>query len=159
MNGLTAQAAIQGNVNQGPFVDLPMNVLSPGPQTCWPSTTCPFPAPIIGAFYTDSGTSSSFESAVLEQTQAPTPNMIAASTIALIDQNAATGAKTFFADGTTTTGLQTYFNTIRPNLSSYNNAANDLSVIDNAISSNGTSSGSPTGNQVLAPINGNMSVG
>ncbi|KRQ00644.1 RHS repeat-associated core domain-containing protein [Bradyrhizobium manausense] len=161
--GITAQTAIQQTGNQGPYVDLPMNVLSLGQQTCWPSSGCPFPTGIVGAFFTDSGTSSAFESAVLEQTQAPVPGMVAASTVALVDQNAATGAKTFFADGTTATGQSNYINIIRPQLQqpgiSYSSA--DLATIDVAIT--GTSpppaSPTPTQSQVLAPVNGVMSIG
>ena len=59
--GITAQTAIQQTGSQGPYVDLPLNALSIGQQTCWPSLGCPFPGPIVPSFYTDSGTSSSFE--------------------------------------------------------------------------------------------------
>ncbi|MDA9529572.1 hypothetical protein ACM42_14310 [Bradyrhizobium sp. CCBAU 25338] len=161
--GITAQTALQQTGNQGPYVDLPMNALAIGPQTCWPSTGCPFPTGIVGAFFTDSGTSSSFESAVLEQTQAPVPGMVAASTVALVDQNAATGAKTFFADGTTATGQSNYINTIRPQLqqSGIGYSSADLSAIDTAVTgaSPPPASPTPTQSQVLAPINGAMSVG
>ncbi len=152
--GITAQTQIQQV--QGPYVDLPMNFLTMQPQTNYtgsgisPSET--------GAFFTVSGVSSSLESAVLEQTQALIPGMQAASTVRLVDVNAGTGAKTFFADGTTSAGVSTYFNNIRGNLtSSYSTA--DLGMVDAAISSTGMAGGSPTGNQVLLPTNGSISVG
>ena len=161
--GITAQTAIQQSGSQGPYVDLPLNSLSIGQQTCWPNFACPFPGPTIGSFYTDSGTASSFESAVLEQTQAPTPNMVAASTVRLVDMNAATGAKTFFADGTTASGQSNYINSIRPSLQQTGIAysAQDLSAIDIAVTgaSPPPASPTPTTSQVLAPVNGDISVG
>jgi RHS repeat-associated protein len=156
--GITAQTEILSTGDEGPYVDLPMNAVSVGQQTCWPQTSCPFPSPILPLALTESGSSSSLESAVLEQTQAPTPNIEAASTVRLVDENAGTGAKTFFADGTTSAGLMAYFNNIRPNLTSSYKAA-DLSFIDHSISTNGLSTGSPAGYQVLAPANGNITVG
>ncbi|MBW0005451.1 MAG: hypothetical protein JO216_18410 [Hyphomicrobiales bacterium] len=151
--GITGQSAIQGQNLQGPYVDLPLNFIDVTPQTCFPQQICRIPPSV---FLTHSGTSSSLESAVLEQTQAPAPNIIASSTIRLVDMNAATGAKTFFADGTTAAGVQTYFNTILPNLIGY--AQSDLSSIANFISKDGTSTGAPTGFQVLLPATGNISV-
>src|SRR5579872_2611088 len=103
-----------------------------------------------------SGLSSSLESAVLEQTGALTAGIQAASTVRLVDINAATVAKTYFADGTTSAGVAAYFSSIRPNLSGY--AAGDLSVIDCAISTTCASGGSPTQKQILLPANGNISV-
>lgn len=154
--GITAQTAIQGQSGtQGPYVDLPLNVVSLQPQAHY--TGSGIAPAVVGAFYTDAGVSSSLESAVLEQTQALVPGMQAASTVRLVDMNLATGAKTYFADGTTTAGLQAYFSSIRPNLSGY--STSDLSFINNSISSNGTSTGSPTGKQALLPAAGNISVG
>jgi RHS repeat-associated protein len=155
--GITAQTAIQGQSGtQGPYVDLPMNFLTLQPQTNY--TGSGLPPSTIGAFYTDSGMASSLESAVLEQTQANVLGMQAASTVRLVDMNVATAAKTYYADGTTSGGLSAYFSSIRPNISaSY--SSSDLSVIDNAVSTNGLSTGSPTGKQVLLPASGNISVG
>ncbi|MDR3468688.1 MAG: RHS repeat-associated core domain-containing protein [Xanthobacteraceae bacterium] len=161
--GITAQTAIQQTGSQGPYVDLPLNFLTIGQQTCWPNSSCPFPAPIVGSFYTDSGTMSSLESAVLEQTQAPTPNMVAASTVRVVDMNAATGAKTFFADGTTSTGQSNYVNSIRPLLqqAGISYSSSDLAAIDIAVTgaSPPPSSPTPTQSQVLAPVDGNVAVG
>ena len=154
--GITAQAEIQGQAGvEGPYVDLPMNFVTIQPQTNYTGSGV---APnLIAAFFADSGVSSSLESAVLEQTQALVPGMQAASTVRLVDMNLATGAKTYFADGTSTSGLQAYFNDIRPNLSGY--SSSDLSNIDNVVSTNGTITGSPTGQQVLMPANGSIKVG
>ena len=152
--GITGQSAIQTSGVQGPYVDLPLNFLTIQPQTYASGSLSPA---TIGAFFTDSGVSSSLESAVLEQTQALVAGMQAASTVRLVDLNAATAAKTFFADGTTTAGLATYFSSIQGNLTGYSSA--DLTFINNSISSNGLSSGSPTGKQVLLPVNGDIGVG
>jgi RHS repeat-associated protein len=154
--GITGQTAVQASGSQGPYVDLPMNYVSTQQQTSVP--ICPIPGNLLGPFLTLSNVSSSLESAVLEQTQANVAGIQAASTVHLIDMNAATGAATYFADGTTATGLANYFSSIRPQLAlSY--SATDLGVIDRSISSNGASTGSPAGNQVLLPLNGHISVG
>jgi RHS repeat-associated protein len=158
--GITAQSAIQTSGSQGPYVDLPLNFQTSDLQTS--GSVCPIPGGLIGLFFGPAGSTSSLESAVLEQTQAVVPGMQAASTVRLVDMSAAAGVKTFFADGTSSTGLSTYFSSIRPSLDPMtggNYLHADLMSIDHAISSNGTSTGSPTGNQVLAPINGQISVG
>jgi hypothetical protein len=156
--GITAQTAIQQSGVQGPYVDLPMNFLTMQPQTSY--TGSGIPPSVLGEFFTLSGVSSSLESAVLEQTQAQTPGMQAASTVRLVDINAATSAKTFFADGTTTTGVAAYFNNIDPNLTgSCSTFSTDRQTIRDEISSDGTSSGNPTGNQVLIPANLCIQVG
>ena len=149
--GITGQASIQGQSNtRGPYVDLPLNPVSMTQQTCWPSLSCPFPAPIAGAFFAFAETLSSLESAVLEQTQAPTPGMIAASTIKLVDMNSI--GKTFFADGTTAAGRTAYANSIRPNLAppTGNYSTADLTAISGAVAS---------GAQVVIPLNGQIQVG
>lgn len=148
--GIIAQTLIQSTGKQGPYVDLPFNVISLAPQTCWPS--CSSVPPIRGAAYSTASVLSALESAVIEQTQ---PLATAASTITLIDMNAAAVAKTFFADGTTAAGVTTYQNSIRPNLSGY--SVQDLQAINNAIYN--PSTGAPTGRQVVIPANGNIQVG
>jgi RHS repeat-associated protein len=165
--GITGQSAIQNSGSQGPYVDLPLNFFSIKQQTCWPNSSCPFPAPIIAPYFTSSATASSLESAVLLQTQAPTPNMTAASTIALVDSNAANGAKTFFADGTTSAGQSNYINLIRPTLQpgtppAYPNYSQvDITAIDMAVTgaSPPPASPSPTQSQVLLPANGQIAIG
>jgi RHS repeat-associated protein len=143
--GITAQAQIQNTTSTGPYVDLPLNFLTLQPQTNYTGTG--FAPSVLGHFYTDSGVSSSLESAVLEQTQAQTAGIQAASTIRLVDINAATGAKTYFADGTTAAGVAAYSASIRPNLTTY--SSNDLTIIDDAILS---------GSQLLLPANGDIAV-
>ena len=159
--GIAGQTAIQGQSNtQGPYVDLPLNALSIAQGKCWPQTTCPFPGPIQPVFMTDSGTVSAFESAVLQQTQAPTPGMTAASTLKLVDLNAGAGSKTFFADGTTSAGQNAYMNSIRPTLTS-TYASADLSAIDIAVTGASPPPASPsiTQSQALVPDHGNLTVG
>ena len=99
-------------------------------------------------------TSSSFESAILEQTQAPVAQMTAASTMKIIDSDmdpAFPGAlqRTFFADGTTAAGRSTYTSNILPLINTNYNSP-DLSAISNSVAA---------GNQVLIPQNGKLAVG
>ena len=155
--GITAQAAIQSTGDQGPYVDLPFNFDTIQPQTHFTGTG--FPPSVIASSFASSGMASSLESAVLEQTQALVSGMQAASTIRLVDINAATGAKTYFADGTSAAGLQAYFANIQPNLMPNGYQASDINFINSAISTTGTSSGQPTGKQVLLPIAGSINVG
>jgi YD repeat-containing protein len=152
--GIVGQAKIQSTNVQGPYVDLPLNVLSLQAQTSVPGGG--FGSAAIGRFFANGGASSSLESAVLEQTQSLVAGVQAASTVRLVDMNAATSAKTYFADGTTASGVQAYFTNIKPNLSGY--SAADLQSIDCSISANCASGGQPGGLQVLLPANGNISV-
>lgn len=155
--GISAQAQIHNKNLVGPYVDLPLNSLTVQPQTSYIGSG--FPRNAVGHFYTDIGAMSSLESAVLEQTQALTTGIQAASTVRLVDMNVATGAKTFFADGTTSAGVAAYFQPgtgIRASLVGYSPA--DLSAIDCAVSTTCMASGSPTGSQLLLPANGNITV-
>lgn len=157
--GIVGYRPIQSTSSNGPYIDLPLGTTSVQPQTSYTGTG--FSPAVLGSFYTDVGFGSSLESAVLEQTQALVPGIQAASTVRLIDVNATSlgSKKTFFADGTGTTGRDAYFNTIRANLSGYS----DLSVVDCLIVVKTTSGcvagNSPTGNQVLIPAVGNISIG
>jgi YD repeat-containing protein len=153
--GITAQAQIQNTNMVGPYVDLPINFLTLQAQT---NHAVGFSPAEIGRFYTGTGVASSLESAVLEQTQALTAGIQAASTIRLVDINAATGAKTYFADGTTAAGVAAYFSSIRPNILPPVYSAGDLNAIDCAVSTNCLSTGSPTGAQQLLPASGNIAV-
>jgi len=155
--GVTAQGLIQGQGGTiGPYVDLPLNYISIQPQTHY-AGACISPT-VLGSFFGAWGTASSMESAVLEQTQALTPGMQALSTIRMIDTNVGYGARTYFADGTTSGGLTNYFSVVRPTLT-IKYLGPDLATIDNAISTNGMSTGSPTGNQVVIPVEGQFNVG
>jgi RHS repeat-associated protein len=157
--GITAQSFIQNNTGtQAPFVDLPANALSIVTQTASSGITPAF----LARGFAGAGTASSMESAVLEQVQALLPGAQAASTVRLVDMNASTTAKTFFADGTTTSGIQTYFNSIRGNLTGYSTGTGgDLPTIDCLISSTCQPGGSPRNppHQVLLPAIGSISVG
>jgi Transglutaminase-like superfamily len=151
--GITAQSVIQSTNFEGPYVDLPMNFVTIGQQTCWPNTSCPFTSgTLLQSFFTTADVSSSLESAVLEQTQAQI-SMVAASTIRLIDMNVSSGpanGRTFFADGTTAGGQAAYTSSIRPNLVANGYATADLQFIDGAVSG---------GRQLVLPIQGNIAVG
>jgi len=156
--GITAQQEIQQTGYQGPHFDLPTNVLTPVPQQSnGPTTTIgsyTYPTALLSAFFTDSEAASGFESAVLEQTQAPVSGMTAASTMKIVDANmnsSYSGAlqTTFFADGTTSAGQAAYANTIEPAISSQYSSS-DLSTITTAVND---------GAQVLIPKNGMLAVG
>jgi RHS repeat-associated protein len=153
--GIAAQAQIQNTNMRGPYVDLPLNFLTLQAQT---NHAAGFSPAEIGRFYASVGASSSLESAVLEQTQALTAGIQAASTVRLIDINAATGARTYFADGTTAAGVAAYFGSIRPNILPPVYSQNDLNAIDCAVSTNCLSTGPPTGAQQLLPASGNIAV-
>jgi RHS repeat-associated protein len=156
--GITAQQEIQLSTYLGPHFDLPINVLSVVPQQSNGPTTSigsfVYPTALLSAFLTTSEAASGFESAVLEQTQAPASGMTAASTIKIIDANMNPGysgglQKTFFADGTTSAGRSTYSSTIEPAISSYYGSA-DLSTIASLVNGGG---------QLLIPENGTLAVG
>jgi len=150
--GITGQATIPGQTVSGPYVDLPMNFVAAQAQT-FASVS---PAE-IGDLLSSAGFTSSLESAVLEQTQALIPGMQAASTVRVVDTNAAAAAKTFLVDATTSAGVSSYFSSIQPSLTGY--SAGDLNQIANLVSTTGTSGGSPTGNLLLLPINGAVPIG
>lgn len=156
--GITAQAPIQKTGSQAPYVDLPLNFTTLQSQTFSGSGISPA---IIGPFYAISGMLSSLESAVLEQTQALVTGIQAASTIRLVDMNAATGAKTYFVDGTAA-GLTAYFTAstgVRAGLVTGQYSQSDLNFIDCQVSTDCKSTGSPRGIQLVLPANGNALVG
>jgi RHS repeat-associated protein len=153
--GVAGQTGIQASGKRGPYVDLPMNVTIMTQQTCWPQPQCPWPtSSFLADFITAASLESSLESAVLEQTQAPTPNMVAASTIRILDIAAGSNTPIFFADGTSPAGVAAYRNTILPKLSGY--SAPDLQTINSAVFD---STGAPAGQQVILPATGNVAVG
>jgi RHS repeat-associated protein len=158
--GITGQARIQSTAYQGPYVDLPTQMKSVQP---WSSTapTIPvggggvsYPIPFLSGVLTHSQASSAFESAVLEQTQAALPGMTAASTMKLVDDNmnssyAGSLGKTFFADGTTSTGRSTFTSTIVPAISPHYSST-DLATIESSVNTSHS--------QVLIPQNGQLAV-
>jgi YD repeat-containing protein len=156
--GITGQANIQQSGFQGPHVDLPVNYVNVAVQSSTGPTTIvggiSYPTAFLSAGAALSQVTSSFESAVLEQTQAPVAGMTAASTIKIIDSNMNPGysgslGTTFFADGTTAAGQSAYTTNILPAINSHYGST-DLTDISNAVSS---------GYQVLIPQNGTLSVG
>jgi RHS repeat-associated protein len=163
--GITGQSRIQSTLYQGPYVDLPINQIHTPPLLSGGPTTTIGPYSYATAFWASEGATasalSSLESAVLLQTQAPVPNITAASTVMLVDANMnsaypGAGKTTYYADGTTAAGVSNYFCCIRGNLSGY--SSTDLTTIDYLISTTGTSAGSPAGHQVLLPSNGALVV-
>lgn len=156
--GIVGQANIQQSGFKGPYVDLPVNYVSPIARSSTGPTTTIGGVSYLTAFAAAAGSisqaMSSFESAVLEQTQAPVAGMTAASTIKLIDSNmdpsyAGALVKSYFADGTTTTGRSTYTSTILPAITPQYSSS-DLNEISNAVAS---------GSQVLIPAYGKLTVG
>jgi hypothetical protein len=73
--GITAQANIQQSGFQGPYVDLPLNSIGVVPQASSGPTTnvdgINYRTAFVSSAFVNAETASAFESAVLEQTQAP----------------------------------------------------------------------------------------
>jgi Domain of unknown function (DUF6531) len=173
--GITGQSNVNQLGYQGPYVDLPVNNLAVTAQvSSGPTTTVgpyTYPTAFVSTGFTNGEALSAFESAVLEQTQAPVPNMTAASTIKIVDANmnaAYPGAlpTTFFADGTTQAGQTFYANSICPNLVNYKTATkDDLAAVNSAVfgQPSGDNCNAPSnftpGQQLLLPKNGNLAVG
>ena len=169
--GIVGQAKIQGSSlgYQAPYVDLPVNQINITPQSSsGPSTTIggySYPTAFVAAGFTFSESSSAFEAAVLQQTQAPVSGMTAASTVILIDDNmnpSYSGAlqKTFFADGTSCTGQAAFTSTIEPAISSHYSSTDYNNIVSAVMAGSANCPGSaPTGQQVVIPQNGQLAVG
>ena len=127
--GIVGQSTIRGTSSQGPYVDLPLNqyhttpLISGGPTTTVGGFS--YPTADVSTFIGLWQASSSFESAVLQQTQAPVPGMVAASTVEIVDanMNASSLNTTFFADGTTSAGQSAFSSTIAPAAQSHYSTA------------------------------------
>jgi len=141
--GITGEAV--GNGVASPYVDLPLNFINT-PARINGSTSTSSQA----AFLDSSGTSSSFESTTLEQTQASIPGFTAASTVKLLDIGLQNNDTIFdINNGNTTATQNTYTNTIRPQLvPNYN--AGDLDTIDGYVNA---------GYRVIAPLHGILTIG
>jgi RHS repeat-associated protein len=156
--GIAGQATIPSQAGLlGPYVDMPLSLVSITPQSSTgPTTTVggiSYPTAFLAAGFAGSKAWSIFESAVLEQTQAPVPGMQAASTMKLIDLNASNGStsgRTYFADGTTQAGINAFNSTILPAITP-NYFSADLSNISTAVNTNHQ--------QVVIPLQGKISVG
>jgi RHS repeat-associated protein len=126
----------------GPYVDLPMNFIDTPSRLNGASTQT---APSLAAFLDASGTSSSFESASLEQLQMQVSGFQAASTVKLIDIALQNGNAIYDINSSN-------WGTIEPLLApNYN--INDLT------GSNGIGSWVSGGYRVIAPSNGKIAVG
>jgi hypothetical protein len=126
----------------GPYVDLPMNFIGTSSRLNGASSQT---APSMAAFLDASGTSSSFESASLEQLQMQVSGFQAASTVKLIDIALQNGNAIYDINSSN-------WGTIEPLLApNYN--INDLT------GSNGIGSWVSGGYRVIAPSNGKIAVG
>jgi YD repeat-containing protein len=126
----------------GPYVDLPMNFIDTPSRLNGASTQT---APSLAAFLDASGTSSSFESASLEQLQAQVSGFQAASTVKLIDIALQNGNTIYDINSSN-------WSTIEPLLAPNYNTS-DLT------GSNGIGSWVSGGYRVIAPSNGKVAVG
>ena len=137
-----------GGTTSSPFVDLPLNFINT-PTRVNGDGSGQEPNS-LAAFFDGSGTSSGFESGVLEQTQAPTPNFVAASTTRLLDTSSQTDT-IFDINDPAVPGddLTFYNNTIRPQMAPNYNLF-DLQTIDGYVNA---------GFRVIAPLNGRIAVG
>ncbi len=129
-----------------PFVDLPLNFIqTPARINGTPQAT----ANSVAAAFDESGASSAFESAVLEQTQGGVAGFEAASTVKLLDFGVQSGDTIFDIGNGNVSDAQTYQNVIRPQLvPNYHDY--DLNAIDSYV--NG-------GYRVIAPLHGRIAVG
>jgi len=168
--GITGQTNIQSTSYVGPYVDLPVDYIYEVPWSSSASAptvtvaTIAMPAAFVISTFANIEAASSFESAVLLQTQAPLADMTAASTMLLVDANMnstypGSSGVTYFADGTTCSGQSTFTSTIEPAIRSNYNST-DLMAIENLVlaGSSNCPSGTPTGQQVLVPENGLLAV-
>jgi RHS repeat-associated protein len=128
-----------------PYVDLPLNFINTPARVNGGSNS----PNSLAAFLDSSGTSSSFESATLEQTQAGVPGFTAASTVKLLDIALQNNDTIFDINNGTISSQQDYYNTIRPQLVP-NYDSFDLQTIDSYVSG---------GFRVIAPLHGKIPIG
>jgi len=143
--------------SQGPYVDLPVNILSTVQRTNHPSSPTPTPAE-TAAFFVDLGTSSVLESGSLEQTQ---PNATAVSTVKLIDLWSQSGAIFDINDAAISGDTCSYYGTtIRPLLTpSYGTTSPDILRIDSLVGyTYSTNSCTTSTTRVIALSNGAITV-
>ncbi len=130
-----------------PYVDLPLNFINTPARVNGAQTQT---ANSLAAFVDSSGTSSSFESTTLEQTQAQVAGFVAASTVKLLDTGIANDDTIFdINNGNTSATQQYYTNVIEPQLAPNYNAS-DLASITNYVAQ---------GFRVIAPLHGQIPVG
>jgi len=143
--GIAGQAV--GTSVVSPYVDLPLNFVNTPARVNSGNGQSPNS---MAAFLDSSGTSSSFESTTLEQTQSAVAGFTAASTVKLLDIAVQTGDTIFdINNGNTAATQSSYQNTIRPLMApNYNDF--DLGTIDNYVSQ---------GFRVIAPLHGQIPIG
>jgi RHS repeat-associated protein len=143
--------------SQGPYVDLPINILTTVQRANHPPPSAAAPTPAeSAAFFVDSGVSSVLESGSIEQTQ---PNATAASTVKLLDLWSQSGAIFDINDPEIAGDDCSYYKqTIRPLMTGY--AAADRARIDSLVGYDaGTSACGSSTTRVIAPSNGTLTVG
>ena len=137
-----------GGSTTSPFVDLPLNFANT--PTRINGVASGSPPNGLAAFWDGSGTSSGFESGVLEQTQAQIPNFVAASTTKLLDTASQTDTIFDINDPAVPGDDKTFYaNTIKPQMAP-NYDAGTLATIDAYVSG---------GFRVIAPMRGRQPVG
>jgi hypothetical protein len=139
----------------GPYVDLPMNEIGAASRNSGTITSCsggacyPQTANSLTAFLDESGVSSSFESAVLEQTQAQVSGgFVAASTVKVLDEAVKNGNTIYDINGSSNWSAIQAIKGSPGSLTGY--AQNDLSNITSWVN---------CGNRVIAPNNGSTTIG
>jgi RHS repeat-associated protein len=143
--GIVGEAV--GTTVSSPYVDLPLNFINTPARVNGAQTQT---ANSLAAFLDSSGTSSSFESATLEQTQAKVPGFVAASTVKLLDTAIENGDTLFdINNGNTSATQQYYTSVIEPQLAPNYNAG-DLATISNYVAQ---------GFRVIAPLHGQIAEG
>lgn len=133
--GIVGIKPIGNGLFEGPFVDLPINLVSLTQRSGRPNTNDLTPVE-TAAFFTIVGVSSVLESGVIEQTQAPS-QAIAASTIKLMDEAIRTGPILSLSNAEGTAG----------NASQLSNYGAQQERIQNVVSQ---------GSRVIAPQNGSI---
>ena len=129
-----------GTSISSPYVDLPLNFINTPARLNGAATQTPNS---LAAFLDSSGTSSSFESTTLEQTQASVSGFAASSTVKLLDIGVQNNDTVFDINSPAA------YTTIRPQLvPNYN--AGDLGSIDNFVAQ---------GFRVIAPLHGRIPIG
>ena len=130
-----------------PYVDLPLNFVNTPTRVNGATTQSPNS---MAAFLDSSGTSSSFESTTLEQTQANTAGFTAASTIKLLDMALQNGDTIYDINNGTASDTQAVVQSTLQTLShTYTNQSN-LNQITSYVNS---------GYRVIAPLHDNIQIG
>lgn len=135
-----------------PYVDLPLNYTNTPTRVNGSSSG--LTANVFAGFADTNGVSSSFESAALEQTQAPVPNFAAVSTVKLLDMAVQSGNTIYDVNNSATGNNWVAIRNILCPTYSSNSCANynisDINAIGNLVAN---------GFRVIAPSNGEITLG